>query len=599
MDIERSWREGWLGELLFYLAIAAAALVIAFSLFRLGSADLRVPVTYDGDGLYYGAQIKGTLENRWNLDNPALGAPGVANGRDFPTPDNLELVMFKALSLVSRDYAVVLNLYLLLMYPLTAITAVWVIRRLGVSRLPAVVAGLLYAFLPYWVARIAALGQTTLASGFLVPLLVWVAVASAEKPLLFRPGGETAEKKRWWAEGLAAVVICALLAANGLYYAFFGVLVLLGAGLFGALRKRDWRPLLSTAALVGVILVVAVAMVAPTILYHRAAGPNPEVFNRAPIESELWGLKIDQMLLPVQNHTIGVLAHLHRYYVAALEAWAPFLGINENVSLGIVGSIGLVALFVWLLFLRGSPWSLGESRDRLMERLSVLNGFTVLIATYGGFALLIGLVFPQIRVYARIFVYVAFFCFVAVAVLLDRLGEQPRKTRFGRAAFAVGLLVVLAFGLLDQVPTGILPKYAATKARWQSDAQITREIEQTVPAGAMIFTLPYMPFPESPPPYPGTMNDYDLLRGYMHSTKLRWSYAAMKGRADDLWQRKVAALPPAEMVAALKSAGFKGLWLDTDGYADKGASISAQIQAATGTAPLKSQDGRVLFFAIP
>ena len=49
--------------------------------------------------------------------------------------------------------------------------------------------------------------------------------------------------------------------------------------------------------------------------------------------------------------------------------------------------------------------------------------------------------------------------------------------------------------------------------------------------GAMVFQLPYRRFPETQPL--ARMADYDLMRGYLHSDDLRWSYGFMKGRPGD------------------------------------------------------------------
>ena len=77
----------------------------------------------------------------------------------------------------------------------------------------------------------------------------------------------------------------------------------------------------------------------------------------------------------------------------------------------------------------------------------------------------------------------------------------------------------------------------------------------------MVFQLPYVAFPESPPAH--KMRDYDHLWGYFHSDRLKWSYGAIKGREGDLWQRRAASEPAAEMVETLRGAGFGGVMLFT------------------------------------
>jgi phosphoglycerol transferase len=58
---------------------------------------------------------------------------------------------------------------------------------------------------------------------------------------------------------------------------------------------------------------------------------------------------------------------------------------------------------------------------------------------------------------------------------------------------------------------------------------------------------------------------YDPGKAYVHSQALRWSWGSMIGRTNG-WSCRVAAQPPRDMVRALATAGFEGLWLDRWGY---------------------------------
>ena len=56
-------------------------------------------------------------------------------------------------------------------------------------------------------------------------------------------------------------------------------------------------------------------------------------------------------------------------------------------------------------------------------------------------------------------------------------------------------------------------------------------------ADGSVFQLPYMPFPDGGVVH--RMTDYDLVRGYLHSDGLHWSFGAMSGRPED-WQAELA-----------------------------------------------------------
>ncbi len=97
-----------------------------------------------------------------------------------------------------------------------------------------------------------------------------------------------------------------------------------------------------------------------------------------------------------------------------------------------------------------------------------------------------------------------------------------------------------------------------------SDKFFVNSIEAIMPNNAMIFQLPYVPFPQSPPI--NNMIEFSHLRGYLHSNNLRWSYGAMKGRSGDDWQRAVAGMSMENMLKTLSQTGFSRhlyrlLWL--------------------------------------
>src|SRR5205085_11717477 len=131
------------------LALAAAAWVL-----RLWRGDLAVPFSYQFDALQHAMFVKGILDHGWYVVNDSLGAPFGQQLYDFPqNGDNLQLLIIKGLGLFSGNFAVVLNLYFLLTFPLIALAAYVVLRRLGASPAVAAVCAVLYALLPYHFAR--------------------------------------------------------------------------------------------------------------------------------------------------------------------------------------------------------------------------------------------------------------------------------------------------------------------------------------------------------------------------------------------------------------------------------------------------------------
>jgi phosphoglycerol transferase len=136
-------------EAIFYFIGVVLAVTVVWFVLRLKHADLRVPINLPGDGVYYALLVKTLMETGWVHHNPSLSAPFELDFYDFPHFDSLHLGIMKVLGLFTRRWAVVLNLYYLLSFPLTTVTCLVLLRRLGLHSAVCLTFSLLYAFQPY------------------------------------------------------------------------------------------------------------------------------------------------------------------------------------------------------------------------------------------------------------------------------------------------------------------------------------------------------------------------------------------------------------------------------------------------------------------
>ncbi len=183
--------------------------------------------------------------------------------------------------------------------------------------------------------------------------------------------------------------------------------------------------------------------------------------------------------------------------------------------------------------------------------------------------------------------FIAFFALTVVAYGLDWIRRRLPARPWTKPVIAVALVAILVIGILDQVSPAVIPDYAATAARWNSDAQFVGRIERTLPSGASVFELPYRYFPEAP--QVGTLGPYDLVRPYLHSDSLRWSFGGMLGRDAD-WQASTAMLPARRMLDRVAAVGFDGLLYDFGSTFQGGAPSADEISAVLGEKPVVSHD---------
>ena len=565
-----------------YAGAVILCLLILTWVMKLWRADLHVPFTYFGDGLFTSLAIKGTIEHGWWWFNPSLGAPSGLYFGAFPAMDNTHFILIKAISLFTRKYALTMNLFYLLTFPLTTVASLYVFRKLNLSYAASLVGSLLYTFLPFHFFRSY---QFHMASYYLLPLMILVVLrVFAGDSMLFRPRA----MGRWPAihfgsKTIFALAVSILVGGCGIYYPFFSCIFLLSAGAIGSLQSRRIHQLLSALVLVGVICGVFLISMTPLFLYQRSHGKG-STGARTVADAEVMGIKVAQLLLPIGGHRIPQLAALRARYNEG-----PLTNENDTSSFGFIGAIG----FLWLL----SRLFYRKPASDLLDRLSWLNITGLLYATIGGFAALFSLLIsPQIRAPNRISIFIAFFSVAAAALLIDR-GYKWLTTHNKKLMGIVLLSVVTVIGVLDQTTTTFffVPEYGKIEAEYRGDAEFVSRIESSLPPGAMVFQLPYMTFPENGPLHRMTQ-DFEHVRPYLHSTKVRWSYGAINGDDNDTWQRAVVLKPGPQFIDEIIAKGFSGVYVNRNGYEDNATGLETQLTTLLGEKPIINRDGTLLFF---
>lgn len=573
--------------------LTAGVLVAALDL---GRADLRVPLDYTvgGDVTFHLAMFKGIADNGWYLENPWLGAPGVMELYDFPYCENALFFGVKALMALTGDPFLAGNLFHLATYFLAAWAALFVFLRFGIGGQLAVAASLLFAFLPYHFWHGPPHGH--LSNYAAVPLVSMVALwLCAGESVLFRR--DDAGRLRWslsWGRSLPALVACALAALSGPYYAFFGTFLLLAGGMIGALRRPGMDRILDGAAASGLLAGLFAAQLVPFAIYELREGVNPAASRRSIDNYYQYGLRVANLLKLAPGHRLEAPSPARSRAEAEL-CW-QYNERNEAETapaLGVIGSCGLlVAVVVGL----AAP-SLATRRLPALGDVGKLTLAVLLLGLIGGFGEMIALyVTTKIRCYNRLSIFVAFFSLFALVLVANR---PPRGPGTGRArwGWTMALWSVAALGLLDQIPSHLMPDHAKDIRAFRDDEAFVARVEEVLPAGAMIFQLPPNSFPEFGRHF--RMYDYSHFRGYLHSHRLRWSYGALRGREAEAWQSRLASLPPGELVDALVAAGFAGIYVDRKGHEADAKALVDGLLRKVPQEPIANGDDTLLFLRLP
>jgi hypothetical protein len=586
------------------LLAAALGVLCAVWVLRLWRGDLGLPLRYTpvDDTKFYLMLVKGIVDHGWYSTNPSLGAPFGQQLVDYPQGgDSLNLVLIRFLALFSSNPALIINLFFLGTFALSAFTAHVVLRVLGISVLSSGVAAVLFSVLAYHFFR----GESHLflSAYYAVPLTAYLFLRMLGGGTLFARRRVSGGRILRWASGRTALTlaICVVIGSDNLYYATFAVVMLVGGALIAALARR--RLSFIQGLVVAALIAAAVTVnLAPSLAYEHVHGSNLALERSlAGNESsnEAFALRLSNLLLPAPDARIAPLRDATEEYDHAI---APGYCEACYASLGSVGDVGFIWLTLCALLAIGGLLAL-TSRGRLLRDAAIGAWLALAVGAVGGLASLIELIFtPDLRAWNRISVLIAFFSLIAVGALLDALRRRLSPARHGSALGFAAVVVVLLFGVYDQTSDSYIPPYTATARQWHSDERLVREIEARLPADASVFELPYVPFPEGYPETPVSdqvatyATKYEPLRGYLHSRHLRWSYGAIKGRAAD-WPAALAGQPLPYVLAAAGAAGFTGLWVDPAGFEPaKAAGLRSALRVLLGEAGITSPDGDLWFF---
>jgi phosphoglycerol transferase len=527
--------------------------------------DTSVPYSYAGDGLAYLWNIQRALEGAWYFTNDRSGFPFGSNHLDYPTSDTGSYLIIKILGALFNSAIAAHNIYYLLGFSAAAFASYLVSRTLGISRLYAVIVAVLYAFTSFHFGRI---GHLFFTWYFVAPLFFYVGFRLFSDKLLYLNPNISFKTKTINALGLL------LLASFGIYYAFFGCIVILLSGILAAAVHHSWRRMLETMVTLGFVVLGVFLNVLPSLVYLFQQGENREGVNRFAAESELYALKITQLLLPRGDHRLDVFFEFASKY----NNFFPIVTENISASMGAVGSLGLVLLFIVSI---ASPFLNFKSVDvspalqtfymhRRLQILAALSLGLILLGTMGGFSSLFAmLVSSSIRSWNRISIFIAFISVLAFALLADGLTRKYAKQGLMILVGYALAITVLVLGTLDQT---VKPCHTCMKANGElakNDEAFIQAIEKSLPQHAAIYQLPYMAYSDG-----GAANNlgsYDQARGHLHSMHLKWSFGGVRGRTGDWFYRKLALLPLNEQVAVVSAMGFAGIYIDKRGFIDVSA----------------------------
>jgi len=554
-------------------AVLLAVLVAGLWCFTTGRTSLeawRVPVDYSDDALFTLGTLRAAQDGHLlpvgPIEVPELGAPHVAGWNGFLRQHKPQYWLAGRLARAIGLFPAA-NLLVLLTTVLAALAFLAVSRYFRARPEWALAGACAFALSPFFFYR--SLSHITLSNYWPIPLAILVVTWA------FGRNGLAPGSRRFW----VAAAITLVAGLHNLYYAALLAQFLGLACLSQWLVRREGRAALGALALL-VVLFAAVLADNANLLLQLASEKPTALVVRPYGNLERYALKPIELLLPIGGGSI----------VPWRAAGATYLG--KALVRGELGSVylGMAGVAALLALVMQTARAVLSRPTRPLPATALALVWIFAHSVVGGLNGLLGLTgFVWLRASGRYSIWILALVLVwgVLAISRTALGRH-------RAASVVAAAIAGAMTLADQLP----PRTRAGAIREMgnrvaSDAAFARSLEAALPAGAMLFQLPVVDFPEGKPIL--AASDYEHLRPYLHARQLRFSYGSDKGRPQDAWQRRVESLEPAPMAEALERIGFAGIVVNRKAYPDGAQELREALAAAGRLEGWESPDRDFLF----
>lgn len=543
------------------------------------SPNIAYPFVRGGDAAFTDWSVQRLIEG-WIFNNPRSGYPFGSNFLDYPSSDAGGFLLLKILGITMGTYYAAINLFFLLSFPAITLAAFICLRSIKLNAWLSLSASIVYAFAPFHFLRI---GHLFYAWYFVVPIFFYFAFRIF---FLKKDYSLPLKNLKFW---LLLLCIAAILSSFGVYYALFGIIVILIGGLAGTASQGSLKNFFMAFGLAIGITVGVIANISPNVANNQIEGRNTEAVSRSLSDSEVYGFKLMQLLLPHPGHRIEKFSKKTSQYNNS----TPLVNENITSSLGLIGVLGLIILGATLIFALS-----GKKTDARLSLFSLIGLALFLFGTIGGLGSLFAmLISSSIRGWNRISIFIDFAAiastFLVAQFLVLKFISTAKLQKWSFAAIAIALALL---GILDQTNWACKPCNQENLSSFKLESGFIEQLESKLPKGSAIYQLPYMAFPEVPPMF--GLHTYEHATGFTNSKALLWNYGGMKGRTGDQFFRALAKEPIYKQIEVVQKLGFAAIYIDRRGFSDNGAKILAELNQIIGTPLIARADDQIVVYKL-
>lgn len=591
-------KEKW-KEIAYCILSGIIAIVLICIVWKIWNYDLNVPFNYSGDviGILETIQTFVHGESLWNVSG--MGAPFGSNRMHLLFDGSLHYMFLWVLAKLTGSVGYTINIYYILTFAFSAMCTYYMLRKLNVSRLSSMVGGIIYAFIPGHIMR----GEAHIFVGscYLLPLAILGIIYFIRGDFCKKEFGRRKLKGLEVIKSIDKKMLFSILSFIGvtclsLYYGVFIVIILSFAVLYVAIIQKQWRHVVY-------YLTTCISMVLSMVLIflpqYISLWTDPEYVpisdgSRVMMDTEVYGLKLAQLILPITNHRISKFAEIREIY----DTGFPLVNENGLATLGLIMSIGFLIGIFTVFFNKG--------KETLVVLCGKINLFIFSVAVVGGIGSIIGMITYSIRCFNRFSYFIGGFAIIVSMLLFDEIWNRLKRLSFKQKnLLKIFISVALIFmAVFDQ--TSADSAYAKEDALkhasvYYNDAQFVSNIENYEGENAKVLVLP-ISFGMSGAvglTSAGQRNSYDTYFMYLHTQTSDWSVAALPGEKSDQWLESVSYNKEENILKIASAMGFSGVALFYEGYPeDELEKVLIKLESCLGKALFENENETWCYFSM-
>lgn len=539
------------------ISVGLCALFLSLKVFQESLNLLTLnTIPLAGDGLLIGIYIKLALQTSWfdllfqNVTSTNLGWPGSIDFSSFPVGSTLEMLLIKAYGHTFNvsDPGQIIHFFSIFKSFLISFIMYFLARTIGIKKLISCFIALTFALSSYNLIR--AEGHFLLGQTWSIPLMlisIFLAYKLGNKGILF-------EKKN-----ILILISTAVIASiSSFYYSFFlilfnlGVLIMIWMSAHKNLLKMnitsisDFYNKAKYSLLVLLIQILGIFFqILPIFITRRSLQSLSGVGDRSSTEFLIYSGSLESLFFDLNKTGLSLIKRPD--LINLIQTRISWEGSQVGLIPGVV-LIMIILFLVYQLFL--FIFEIPPSR-RFLEvfrlpsaRLLILFLFISLFLYFPSYGnLIIAQIFPQIRAWGRLSVFIALFALLLLGIFLSVNFVQSRFVLITLVVLVLSAGYELSIFSKSRLSSSVLSNISRENNR--NFKIVFDDLESIYEPGCPIVNLPLYPFPEFDRS-DDFNSDYSFLELPIRDDGVfKWSYGGIKATENfRQWQSLISEFPP-------------------------------------------------------